>query len=133
MSEAGPDLSQIRGDWKFHMDYLTNAITQTMQRQIKLWDELPGTLKGADLEQAVTEQKALWDELNVHADNKGTIPTHDAQYEEFIVVCRNAKGICDELQDKDDSLLVEEFSEACRETRALCDDLEMMREQRPDA
>ena len=34
MSE-GVDLSQIRGDWKFHMDYLQNAIEQTLKRQRK--------------------------------------------------------------------------------------------------
>ena len=35
MSEQGVDLSQIRGDWKFHIDYLTNAINWTMKRQLE--------------------------------------------------------------------------------------------------
>jgi len=134
MSEAGVDLSQIRGDWKFHMDYLTNAITQTMKRQVNLWGELKS--KAADetvntIDKAMTRQKALWDKLTANTDSTGTIPTADADCADFIVICRDAKGICDELQGRDDSLLVEEFAEACRQTRGLCDDLEMMKEQRP--
>jgi hypothetical protein len=132
MSEGGPDLSQIRGDWKFHMDYLTNAITQTMKRQMTSWDELPGNAKVPEIEKAVIHQKALWDELTENVDANGTISTEDPKCEQFIVVSRNAKGICDELQGRDESELVEEFAEACRHTRGLCDDLEMMREQRPD-
>ena len=26
MSDSGPDLSQIRGDWKFHIDYRANHL-----------------------------------------------------------------------------------------------------------
>ena len=82
-----------------------------------------------DLE--MTRQQALWDKLTANTDSTGTIPTADADCVDFIVICRDAKGICDELQGRDDSLLVEEFAEACRQTRGLCDDLEMMKEQRP--
>ncbi len=106
MSEQGVDLSQIRGDRKFHMDYLTNAVTQTMKRQLKDWGELSAGANNAGIEEAMTRQKALWDELIANANDKGTIPTADSK--------------------------VDEFSEACRQTRALCDDLEMMRDQRPD-
>ncbi len=63
MSEQGVDLSQIRGDWKFHMDYLTNAVTQTMKRQLKDWGELSAGANNAGIEEAMTRQKALWDEL----------------------------------------------------------------------
>ena len=132
MSEGNVDLSQIRGDWKFHMDYLTNAVTQTMARQMKLWGELSGKVKDTDIDRAVKKQTALWAELNANVNDKGTILTTDARYDEFIQVCNDAKVICDELQGGDDSLLVEEFSEACRQTRALCDDLVMMQGQRPD-
>jgi len=132
MSEGGVDLSQIRGDWKFHMDYLTNAITQTMKRQIGIWSQLKSQAADDAIDKAMTRQKALWDKLNASADTNGTIPTTDAGCTDFIAICRDAKGPCDEFQDGDDSLLVEEFAEACRQTRALCDDLEMMKEQRPD-
>jgi hypothetical protein len=132
MSEQGVDLSQIRGDWKFHMDYLTNAVTQTIKRQMNYWDELSTKVKNPALEGAVRKQADLWDELIAGANDKGTIPTADSKVVEFIAVCRDAKPVCDELQDTDESELVEEFSEACRQTRGLCDDLEMMREQRPE-
>jgi len=132
MSEQGVDLSQIRGDWKFHIDYLTNAVTQTMKRQMKCWGELSASVDNAGIEQAVARQKALWDELIANANDKGTIPTADSKVDAFVVVCREAKPLCDEFQDSDDSELVEEFTDACRQIRALCDDLEMMRDQRPD-
>lgn len=132
MSEGGADLSQIRGDWKFHMDYLTNAVTRTMERQMKNWAELSLSDKESEIDQAVTRQKALWDQLNASANDKGTIPTGDAIADEFMSACRDAKGLCDAFEDRDHSRLAEEFTDACRQTRALCDDLEMMREQRPD-
>lgn len=133
MSEGGVDLSQIRGDWKFHMDYLTNAITQTMKRQMKFWNELPGGAKDGEIDEFVTRQNSLWEELIANADANGTIPTQDTSYEQFIAVSRNARSICDTLESRDESEVVEEFAEACRQTRALCDDLEMMRDQRVDA
>ena len=132
MSEQGVDLSQIRGDWKFHMDYLTNAVTQTMKRQLTNWGDLSASVDNAGIEQAMTRQKALWDELIANANDKGTIPTADSKVDEFIAACRGAKPLCNEFQDQNDGELVEEFSEACRQTRGLCDDLEMMRDQRPD-
>jgi hypothetical protein len=132
MSEGGVDLSQIRGDWKFHMDYLTNAITQTMKRQLSLWSQLKSQAADEGIDKAMARQKALWDKLNEDADTNGTIPTTDTDCTDFIAICRDAKGLCDEFQDGDDSLLAEEFTEACRQTRALCDDLEMMKGQRPN-
>jgi hypothetical protein len=132
MSEGSVDLSQIRGDWKFHIDYLTNALNSTVGRQTKLCGELPTGAQDAQIEKAIQQQKSLWDTLNGNANSKGTIPTADDEYLEFISACRDSKSVCDELQGRDESIEVEEFTEACRQTRALCDDLEMMREQRPD-
>jgi hypothetical protein len=132
MSEAGADLSQIRGDWKFHMDYLTNAINHTMDRQMKLWTKLPDQWRDPQVEQAINAQKSLWDTLNADANSAGTIPTADPECVEFIAACRDGKAACDALEERDDKFAVEDFAEACRQTRALCDDLEMMREQRPD-
>lgn len=127
MSE-GVDLSQIRGDWKFHMDYLQNAIEQTLKRQQKYWAELGDD---PEIDASVKEQNALWTGLKANANDKGTISTTDGMMEEFIVACRESKGMCDAYQDKNDGETAEEFAEACRQARALCDDLEMMKDQRP--
>lgn len=128
MSE-GVDLSQIRGDWKFHMDYLQNAIEQTLKRQQKYWQ---GLGDHADIDASVTQQKELWVSLQAGANDKGTISTTDGTMEEFIGACRGCRALCDTYADKNESEAVEEFAEACRQARALCDDLEMMKEQRPD-
>ena len=127
MSE-GVDLSQIRGDWKFHMDYLQNAIEKTLIRQRQYWAELGGD---AGIEESVQAQNKLWNDLKAGANDKGTISTTDGVMEEFISACRASKEICDTWQDANDSEPAEEFAETCRQVRALCDDLEMMKGQRP--
>lgn len=127
MSE-GVDLSKIRGDWKFHMDYLQNAIEQTLIRQRKYWAQLDND---AGIGESVQAQNQLWSDLKAGANDKGTISTTDGVMEEFITACRGSKEICDAYQDKDESETVEEFAEACRQARALCDDLEEMKGQRP--
>lgn len=129
MSEGAVDLSQIRGDWKFHMDYLQNAIDQTMKRQVQRWGDLGDD---EEIDNAVAEQSRIWGELIANANDKGTIPTADGRIEAFITACRGAKARCDAYEDKVDSVTVEEFSEAGRQVRALCDDLEMMKDQRPE-
>jgi hypothetical protein len=132
MSEEGVDLSQIRGDWKFHMDYVTNAVTQTLKRQMSYWAELSTRVDNAAIDASVKRQIAIWDELLATASEKGTIPTADSNVDKFIDVCRDAKPLCDDFQNTSDDELTEEFAEACRQTRGLCDDLELMRDQRPD-
>jgi hypothetical protein len=127
MSE-GVDLSQIRGDWKFHMDYLQNAIERTLERQQKYWAELGDH---PEIDACIKEQKALWADLRANANDKGTISTTDGMMEEFINACRESKPLCDAWQDDNDGGTAEEFAEACRQARALCDDLEMMKDQRP--
>jgi len=131
MSEGQVDLSQIRGDWKFHMNYVTNAITQTLKRQKRLWDELDAGVRSPDLDEAVQQQQMLWEQLINGSDSNGTIPLADQLLSDYIDACRSSRSICDAVLDKSDSLPVEEFAEACRQARALCDDLEMMRETRP--
>lgn len=128
MSE-GVDLSQIRGDWKFHMDYVQNAIEQTLKRQRKYWDELDDD---DEVGAAIKRQNQLWADLKAGANDKGTISTTDGVADQFIAACREAKGLCDAYQDRKASETAEEFAEACRQARGLCDDLEMMKEQRPD-
>ena len=129
MSEGGVDLSQIRGDWKFHMDYLQNAIDRTIKRQLQYWEQL-----GDDevIDSDVATQSRIWRELRANANDKGTISTTDGQMEEFIAACRGGKDRCDAYEDKVSSEIVEEFAEACRQLRALCDDLELLKGQRPE-
>ena len=133
MSDAGVDLSQIRGDWKFHMNYVTNAVTQTLKRQDRLWRELDANVRSADIDEAVTLQQKLWGNLIDGRDSDGTIPLTGNLLREYIDACRSARPVCDGVLDKSDSLQVEEFAEACRQARGLCDDLEMMQEQRTNA
>jgi hypothetical protein len=128
MSE-GVDLSQIRGDWKFHMDFVQNAIEQTLKRQLMYWNDLGDN---ADIDESVKQQQKLWAELQTGANDKGTISTTGDTLGEFIVACRGSRDLCDVYQDQNDSELAEEFAEACRQVRGLCDDLEMMKDQRPD-
>jgi hypothetical protein len=128
MSE-GVDLSQIRGDWKFHMDFVQNATEQTLKRQLLYWNDLGDN---ADIDESVKQQQKLWAELQAGANDKGTISTTGGTLGEFIVACRGSKDLCDVYQDQNDSELAEEFAEACRQVRGLSDDLEMMKDQRPD-
>lgn len=132
MSEGQVDLSQIRGDWNFHMNYVTNAITQTLKRQKRLWDELEPGVRSADVDEAVQQQQNLWSQLIDSAGSGGTIPLNDQLLNDYIDACRSSQAVCDGVLDKSDSLPVEEFSEACRQARALCDDLELMRETHED-
>jgi len=123
------DLSQIRGDWKFHMDYLQNAIERTLERQGKYWGKLDNN---DEIDANVKQTHSLWEELKASANDKGTISTTDGKMEEFISVCLASKPICDAYENANDAdATVEEFAEACRQARSLCPDLEMMKEQRP--
>ncbi len=72
--EVQADLSQIRGDWNFHMRYATNAIEQTVARLNKVWEEMKAN--------APTE-----DEVAVDTD----------LCEEFIEACRQTRGLTDDL------------------------------------
>ena len=141
MAEKEVDLSQIRGDWHFHINYLTNAIDATIRRSLKLWDKVKGD---ADIEQVgelVTRQAEIWGQVTADRDDKNAIKTDSSLLAEFIEVCRSTKEPCDALEIAkgasgsssfyDNEL--EQFTESCRQARGFCDDLEMMREQRPDA
>ena len=129
MSEGEVDLSQIRGDWKFHIDYIQNAIDRTLERVEKTWASLGND---ADIDAAVKKQLENWAACKAGANDKGTISTTDGQMELFIASLRDAKPLCDAYEDRDESENVEEFAEACRQARSLCDDLELMKGQRPD-
>ena len=124
------DLSQIRGDWKFHIDYLQHAIERTLERQKQYWQKLGNN---DEIDASVKQQQALWSDLKAGANDAGTISTTDGKLEEFIAACLASKPLCDAYEDANpDDQAVEEFCETCRQARSLCPDLEMMKEQRPD-
>ena len=139
MSGPNVDFSQIRGDWTFHMKYVTNAISQTVSRQQDMLGDAGAV--GAKLEELVARQAQLWAELGSAADDKGIIPLgNDSALQTFIDASRETKEACDAFEEANGlggslnftDTPAEHFTEACRQVRALCDDLEMMREQRPD-
>ena len=130
MSEGEVDLSQIRGDWKFHIDYIQNAIEKTLIRQRKYWAELGDN---ADIDASVKQVSALWEELKSGANDQGTISTTDGKMEEFIEACLASKEICDAYETANEgNETIEEFCEATRQARSMCPDLELMKGQRPD-
>lgn len=132
MSEQGVDLSQIRGDFYFHMNYLSNAITQTMKRQVSSWADLG--VSHDELGQAVSREAEMWAEISSNLNDKGSVDIKSDKIPEFIELCRGTFPACDALVEAGDpaDLKLEEFTEAARQVRGLCDDLEMMREQSPD-
>jgi len=139
MSGPDVDLSQIRGDWTFHIKYLTNAIDQTIKRQLEL--SVEARIDAAELKQLVQKQADIWRAVTAGSDSDGVISTTDSRLQEFIDVSRQTKEPCDAYEESEGlggsgnftDLPAEHFTEACRQVRALCDDLEMMREQRPAA
>jgi hypothetical protein len=133
MSEQGADLSQIRGDWHFHMKFLANAITQTMKRQVSSWADLKSGVSDDSIDQAVSREADMWSEIKSKIDDQGAVNVGTDLIPEFINVCRDTFPACDALVEAGDpaDLKLEEFTEAARQVRGLCDDLEMMREQAP--
>jgi len=134
MSEQGVDLSQIRGDWYFHMNYVSNAITQTMKRQLSSWADLKTDVSDDSIDRAVGREAEMWAEITSKVDAKGAIEIGSDLIPEFIKICRDTFPACDALVSAGDPAdqKLEEFTEAARQVRGLCDDLEMMREQKPD-
>ncbi len=133
MSEQGADLSQIRGDWHFHMKFLANAVTQTMKRHVSSWADLKSGVSDDSIDQAVSREADMWSEITSKLDDQGAIHVGSDLIPEFIKVCRETFPACDALVEAGDpgDLKLEEFTEAARQVRGLCDDLEMMREQAP--
>ena len=72
--EVQADLSQIRGDWNFHMRYATNAIEQTVARLNKVWEE-----------------------MKANAPAEGEVAVDTDLCEEFIEACRQTRGLTDDL------------------------------------
>lgn len=74
MSEAGVDLSAIRGDWDFHARYVTKALDQTLKRVAKSWRALKAKAPAA-----------------------GQVPVDGALMEEFIEACRQTRALTDDI------------------------------------
>ena len=134
------DFSAIRGDWYFHMSFITNAMTRTLQRASRMWADIAAEFESQDVSRLVAAQAEQWAALTADLDDKGALKTQASAYQQFIAVCRSTKEHCDALEEAHgasgssssyDSEL-EQFTESCRQARGLCDDLEMMREQRPE-
>jgi len=141
MNEPKVDFSAIRGDWHFHMGFLTRAMASTLARASRLWQQIGADYNAPSVGTLIDQQANMWNALTNDLDAKGTIKTGEQPYLDFIQLCRNTKGPCDALEEAHgaggsssiyDNLL-EQFTESCRQARGICDDLEMMREQRPDA
>ena len=141
MSEPQVDFSAIRGDWHFHMSFLTKAMSQTLARATRLWEEIGPEHNDDAVGQVVKQQAQMWAALNADPDATGALKTGEQSYLDFIQACRGSKDPCDALEEAQgaggsssiyDSAL-EQFTEACRQARGICDDLEMMREQRPES
>jgi hypothetical protein len=141
MTERQVDLSQIRGDWHFHINYLANAIDATIRRSLTLWDAVQGEADAEHVGQLVKRQAEIWGQVTADRDSQGTIKTDGSLLDEFMEVCRSTKEPCDALEVAKGAggsssiydTTLEQFTEACRQARGFCDDLEMMRDQRPAA
>lgn len=141
MSEPQVDFSAIRGDWYFHMNFLTNSMSHTLKRVGHLRQKLSSELEGEEIAGLVDQQAEAWAALTQDVDAKGAIKVAEPALQAFVDLCRSSKEPCDALEVArglggsssiyDNTL--EQFTEACRQARGLCDDFEMMREQRPDS
>ena len=140
MSDApGVDLSQIRGDWHFHLNYLANAIKQSLVRAQKMWGDVKAEIGSEEIGQFVDQLGETWARLEGTANDKDRIDITSPIVDEFIDVCTRSKAPCDAMEEAkglrgasagSDSPL-EHFTEAMRQTRSFNDDLLMMREQKP--
>jgi hypothetical protein len=135
MSEPQVDFSAIRGDWRFHMNYVSNAISRTLTRELKYWDKLGGKSPKKELDDAVKRQTETWKSIMSSPDPKGSIRVEAAAINDFLAACRATREPCDAWVDQSAAspnlANLKEFAEACRQLRGLCDDVEMMRDQKP--
>ncbi len=133
------DFSQIRGDWHFHIDYLSNAVEQTLVRVLKLLPKVKDDV-GSDISALVQKQSEVWTQFRKDRDPKGSINVANPLLDEFFALAKQTKAPCDAFEEAkglggsssvyDNTL--EQFTESVRQLRSFVDDLAMMREQRPD-
>lgn len=140
MSDAPQvDLSQIRGDWHFHLNYLTNAIKQSLVRAQKMWGDVKDEVNDATIGKFVDQLGDSWARLEATGNDKDPIDITSPILNEFMDICTRSKAPCDAMEEAkglagassiNDNPL-EQFTEAMRQTRSFNDDLVMMRDQKP--
>ena len=139
MTDVKPDLSQIRGDYFFHLNFVANAVTQTLKRAEKYSAEIGSGYDLAGANECLGRQREIWDQLLAAPEGEFVYKPDSPLVQDFIDVSRSTKTLCDELEIKNDqsgsssgyNTPLEHFTEACRQLRGMCDDMEMMREQKP--
>lgn len=140
MSDAQKvDLSQIRGDWNFHINFLANAIHQTLIRAEKLWGTVGKDANDPAIGQLIDKLADCWSRLQATGNKQRAIDVTSPILDEFIKLNGQTKAPCDALEVARNlsgsasiyDLPLEQFTEAVRQVRSFCEDLEMMREQRP--
>ena len=140
MSDAPQvDLSQIRGDWHFHLNYLANAINQSLVRAQKMWGEVKDEVNDAEIGKFVDHLGECWARLEATGNDEDRIDITSPILNEFMDICTKSKAPCDAMEEAkglagassiNDNPL-EHFTEAMRQTRSFNDDLVMMRDQKP--
>lgn len=140
MSDAAEvDFSQIRGDWHFHMNFLANAVKQSLVRAQKMWGEVESEAGSAAIGKLVGQLGDAWSRLENTATNQDRIDVTSPVLDEFMDLCTQSKEACDSLEEANDlsgsasvyDTPLEQFTEAMRQVRSFNDDLVMMREQKP--
>jgi hypothetical protein len=140
MSEPAVDFSQIRGDWYFHLNYLNEAVDNTLKRAVKLWQEVGKEANAPEIGKLLDRQVEAWAKLNAQKGAKGEISIHSPLMDEFFAAAQATKALCDALEETKGlggsasiyDTQLEHFTEALRQARGFVPDLEMMREQKPD-
>jgi hypothetical protein len=136
MNEPQVDFSAIRGDWHFHMNYVSHAISMTLARGMKYWADLGSSSPPPGLDATVKRLAATWGTVASDLDAKGSVRIESPVVSDFIDACRSTRAPCDAWTSQsagEPRVLanVKEFAEACRQLRGLCDDLDLMRAQKP--
>ena len=136
MEQPQVDLSQIRGDWHFHMNYVSHAIDVTLARGLKEWTAVSSGAP-ATVGALVTQLSSLWTQVSSNRDARGSVRIEATAVAEFEAACRATKEPCDAWVKQQAGSPpakvadVKAFAESCRQLRAMCDDLDLMREQQP--
>lgn len=140
MSEAqAVDFSQIRGDWHFHLNFLANAVKQSLVRAQKMWSDVEAEAGSPAIGELVAKLGDAWTRLESTATAEDRIDITSPVLDEFMDLCTRTKEPCDAMETAKglggsasiyDSPL-EHFTEAMRQVRSFNDDLVMMREQKP--
>ena len=139
MSESPQvDLSQIRGDWYFHMNFLERGMESVLARAVKLLDEVKADVDPG-LSSLAHEVADGWKALAKNRGPKDSFDVAQAGLDDFLKLLASTKKPFDEFEEAKglggsastyDSKL-EHFTEAMRQARSYNDDFIMMREQKP--